>query len=779
MDRAVKNWKLLSLFVLFLSACTLSEQTGDGVPSLGLIITPPSYYSTRKAKALGQRYKQHLEQLLQELVDHPLTGKLQFANNIASVGGIGFFTHSAGRSPDERYLEVVLGVPDVFDDTVDLNSKVNRLFSLYGFELLSILVSDADIYGDKDVAGYGLNLSWRATSEVSGRRRVALERAVIYVSKQESRRFLDYGDSQTLLEASVIFAVGADGLPRQFAYGRPEAGREQRVVASEEGIVGKQQTVARPELEPDILEQDLSPGRQPEQPPAQSLVEKTPPRKRPKEAAQDQAGIREKGITEKAAPKLESTPERRTEVGKKAPDRPKEAVRESSPPVEVVKQVEPHERKVEPKSVLEEKTPKQAQPSPEEAKDKTSSEKRQPKLESKPEEPKEVAKRATELPKDAVKEPSPAVEFGKKGAEPPEEKVAPRFVLKESPQKPAEQQIKDRVGTEKAIPGVESKAERRRESVETVPDASKEQLKPSPAVEIAKRTALPEEKEQPKLTLKEEIPGAVEGKLPEPQLLQGYLVQFLFSERAEAERWSELLSQEGYSTSMNMIQGNKLVRLRIGPFPSATEASRLLEKRQREGLTGMVLFHMAESQSLSTMKRAGKKPGMVLPEKAAVEQAKAREEKRMERPETGKKDGEAIVSRSVQKKVPDIKPPEPKAGTNLPEKKEQERKKTEPKVVLRKRVPAPVEEKQPVGESPKVQGMHGYLVQISFLDTGEAERWSELLTQEGYSISMSRIRGKESVRLRIGAFPSSTEAQGLLKKLQKQGLRGFVVQAPK
>jgi cell division protein FtsN len=616
-DRAVKKWELLSLFVLFLSACTLSEQTGKGVPSSGLIITPPSYYSTQKAKALGERYKQHLERLVQELVEHPLTGKLQFANNIASVGGIGFFTHSASRSPDERYLEVVLGVPEVFDHTVDLNSKVNQLFSLYGFELLSILTGDADIYHDTDVAGYGLNFSWRATSEVSGRRRVALERAVIYISKQETRRFLDQRDSHSLLEASVIFAVGADGLPRQFAYGRPEVGQEQP-------------TVSRVELDPNILEQDLSPERQPEVPPAQDVPEKASPGKSPRHAVQGEQSITDKTSTEKATPEPERTPEP----------------------------------------------------------------------------PKEVAKRATELPKEAVK-------------------------------------------------------------------------KPSPPLEIAKRTVPPEEEAPAKLGLKEEIPGAVEEKLPEPQLLQGYLVQVLFPKGAEAERWSELLMREGYSTAMSTIRGNQLVRLRVGAFSTQAEAGRLLAKLQAQGLVGMVLYHVPRGHSLPAESQAGNKPGVVSPEETVVEGTKVGEEERVEQPKTGREDEGAIVSRAVEKEPLEVKRPEPRAAIKVPEKKKQAEEKTEPKVVLKKKVPVAIEEKRRAGELPKRRAIPGYFVQVSFLDTEEAQRWSELLTQEGYTTSMTRIRGNQSVRLRVGAFPSSGQAQSLLKKLQKEGLKGFIVQAPK
>jgi hypothetical protein len=59
---------------------------------LGLITTPPTYYTTPKARYLGEKYRANLDRLLERIVRNPKTASLQFANNIASVGGIGFFT---------------------------------------------------------------------------------------------------------------------------------------------------------------------------------------------------------------------------------------------------------------------------------------------------------------------------------------------------------------------------------------------------------------------------------------------------------------------------------------------------------------------------------------------------------------------------------------------------------------------------------------------------------------------------------------------------------------
>src|ERR1043166_1619551 len=143
-----QNRGLLFLFVLTLTHLLASPGImDDGKPKtapLGLIATPPLYYSTAKARYLGQKYKANLDRLVDRIVRNPRTANLQFANNIASVGGIGFFTHSAASIPDERYLELILAAPETFETTGEYSTKLSRLFSSYGTELLSILASDPD-----------------------------------------------------------------------------------------------------------------------------------------------------------------------------------------------------------------------------------------------------------------------------------------------------------------------------------------------------------------------------------------------------------------------------------------------------------------------------------------------------------------------------------------------------------------------------------------------------------------------------------------------------------
>ena len=205
----------LLLLAWFGSGCSLMD---DGVSSkdskLGLIATPAHYYSTTKARYLGAKYKDNLDRLIERIVRNSTTSQLQFANNISSVGGIGFFTHSATKSPDERYLEVVLGTPETFESKGEYSEKVNQLFSRYGQDLLAILAGDSQILQDKELAGYGLNFTWRnVVSEAPGEaNRVSLARAIIYFDKERVSKYLRRDMSENeLLRDAVIFAVEDNG----------------------------------------------------------------------------------------------------------------------------------------------------------------------------------------------------------------------------------------------------------------------------------------------------------------------------------------------------------------------------------------------------------------------------------------------------------------------------------------------------------------------------------------------------------------------------------------
>jgi DedD protein len=244
----------VAAFCWMLAGCVAVDESPKKNQQFGLITTPPTYYTTQRARYLGERYKNNLDRLVERIVRNPKTANLQFANNIASVGGIGFFTHSAAGSIDERFLELIMGVPDTFDANLDHSAKVSRVFSLYGTELLSILLSDPDIYQEKEVNGYGLNLSWRNLFSDAAGPRISLERAVLYFSKAKARGFLRGDLTQSaLLGEAVMYAVVDDGPMKLVSY-RPEPLKpDWRPPIQEEEILGAERVAGQPKAQSDKI----------------------------------------------------------------------------------------------------------------------------------------------------------------------------------------------------------------------------------------------------------------------------------------------------------------------------------------------------------------------------------------------------------------------------------------------------------------------------------------------------------------------------------------------
>lgn len=257
-----RNIELAVVFLAwFASGCALIDDSASNkLASTGLIATPPSYYSTAKARYLGTKYKENLDRLAERIVRNPNTATLQFANNISSVGGIGFFTHSATETPDERYLEVVLATPETFETKREYSEKVHELFSRYGPELLGIIAGDSEIFADQQLSGYGLNFTWRTVTSEATANRVSLARAVIYFDKEKVGKFLRQGLSQNeLLRDAVIFAVDDNG-PLE--------------------LVSYQPREIKPDFRPAIREDNLPPAlAKPSQPPS------SPARREAKKAA--------------------------------------------------------------------------------------------------------------------------------------------------------------------------------------------------------------------------------------------------------------------------------------------------------------------------------------------------------------------------------------------------------------------------------------------------------------------------------------------------------------
>jgi hypothetical protein len=169
---------------------------------------------------LGEIHSHDLERLTDKLVQSQI-GQLQFANAVVSLS-MGFFTHAGSQPPDQRYLEVMVGLPDILDDHPDANTHINQLFSQYGRELLTVLSSERAIVDDAKIAGYGLNFSWRSMAVTPSGPRMTLNETVLYLGKEQAEKFL-HGqlDQDGVLRDSTLFLRKGEQPAKHVAYVPP------------------------------------------------------------------------------------------------------------------------------------------------------------------------------------------------------------------------------------------------------------------------------------------------------------------------------------------------------------------------------------------------------------------------------------------------------------------------------------------------------------------------------------------------------------------------------
>src|SRR5437773_762715 len=640
-NRLLKGWVILLSVAM---GCSLMEESPKKTAPLGLIATPASYYSTQKARYLGGRYKENLDRLVDRIVRNPKTANLQFANNIASVGGIGFFTHSTTKTSDERYLEVVLGAPETFETKGDYSAKVYRLFFIYGTELLSILSSDSDIAQEKEVNGYGLNFSWRNIAPQSSGSHVVLERAVAYFAKDRVRAFLKHEiDQNRLLGEAVIFAVEENGPMNLVSY-RPQEGKpDVRPPIREENLA-----VAKPEVNPKP-EPSLS------KPVAPEVKQSSKSDKTVDNSAEQ--GARKDKVLPSAS---QSQPvEKKAEVTASAPgaDKTNPSVSSLAPAIVPAQQDKSSEQKVaeqvkldksiDTKTESQKHSEKKPEVTPVAPVAKKSSEVKQP---EKPVEhdptsqpvgkvaPSQMTQKsvvevskteaATVAPRPDANPPlvtsaKPRVTESSKSETAsvirPQETVVSKTEGVKAPSRPAE--VK-KVEPPPAAPKSEVKREETKspeqvamiqkapEPRERRPTVEKKQTEPASTeaksevkIPEAKSTVMPAQSQQDKVAEKstgdrvallkdkpgESVPDKKDLVKPVPKALEGYIIQLAFSERKSAQRWAETLQRRGYAVSVTEAGGGESLRVRIGNFGVRDEAERQLRTLRQEGLSGIII----------------------------------------------------------------------------------------------------------------------------------------------------------------------------------------------
>ena len=616
----------LPAIAILMVSCGLIDQSATQKPSnSGLIATPVTYYSTSRARYLGAKYKDNLDRLVERIVRNSKTANLQFANNIASVGGIGFFTHSATKTADERYLEVVLAVPETFETKGAHSDKVNRLFNSYGMDLLTILSGDNDIYQDKELAGYGLNLSWRNVIADPAGNRVTLERAIVYLSKEKTRSFVRREINQNdLLATATIFAVEEDGPLNLISYRAPEIPQEYRSAIREDDITpasaatkpaqpptpvktespdqGKKEAIqlkepvakVAPPKPPVIVAQKpklLAPKApvipEPPSKPAPPLpaiaaaVEAPVVEALPVEVAKSEVPApvtisvpETKEVTPVLKPVVKTTePTHAVTVAAKpvdAPRLPLPAPVETAPP-EVVASA----AKVEPEalSAIQAKPTESVAPAP------LVNAPKPPEAGLKPFLPPPVAPNvaAAEAPK--VREPVPLPLTAVPESKPVEIVSAPPIAVTPAPPKQA-------VQTPVAAPG-QAVARSTVPVVET--PARPAAAAPTPVVENA--PAKPAAEQLALLANKpiEAAPVKPQIARSAPKPLEGFIIQLAFNDRERAQRWAEAMEKKGFAVSVTEAGAEGALRVRLGNFVLRDDAERQLKAIKQEGMNGIIL----------------------------------------------------------------------------------------------------------------------------------------------------------------------------------------------
>lgn len=564
------------------AGCSLQDRDTSKLGASGLIATPTSHYSTQKARYLGEKYKEHLNRLVERFIGNPRTTNLQFANNLASAGGIGFFTHSAVKVPDERFLEIVLGTSERFEARGDYSVKVGRLFSLYGKELLILLAHDRDLYNDSDLSGYGLNFTSRTLGPEPGS-----ERVIIYFRKEKVKAFLNQElDQNSLLADAVIFAMEQEGLANLVSFRAPEPSPDVRAPIHEQVLLpelpkpklGVKPLLTNPEAntaqhgDRRSKSQGLL-GWESEEERSVIQTDGSSKLKSPAVSVPVNAGMlpEQKVGTDRPEPvvsnfksnlrvNLDPAHPPAGELGKTTQDSP-----DAAGSIEPITAGKATQAVVQPETKRENRlnSATLGDPSGNEKDAKSSLDLAASKL------PVPLrqsgASEASKLPltKEKVRTPSPAAMLPSLSQEikPQSNFVTSQELAAIQKENPKPANIEPPMTA--LITGSNPE--------EPLAEALKQQL----AVVAASRpNNLPESKP---------LVVAV------PKALEGYIIQVAFKDRSEARRWGDIFQQRGYAVSTTESGTAESLRVRIGNFSVRDDAERELKSIRKDGLTGIIL----------------------------------------------------------------------------------------------------------------------------------------------------------------------------------------------
>jgi len=787
---------LVSLSCLFFG-CTMQDGGSVKKPApSGLISTPLSYYSTAKAKYLAAKYKENLDRIIEQVVRNPKTAPLQFANNIASVGGIGFFTHSATKTADERYLEVVLATPETFETKGDYSEKVQRLFSLYGFDLLRILSGDGELYQDGELAGYGLNLAWRNVVADPAGNRVILARAIIYLPKDKVRTYLKSEIKQNELLADAVIFGEEEDRPLTLVSYRPQdthpdvrpAIREDNLTVTADSKPSKAAPLANSQLSPGATNQLTETAKAERAKANDSAVEPIPsieaeltkqepevvlslePLKNEESKSSELAlvgGDKSPSITSSATtdPKARlqssrSATEKITESKVSTPNRP--------------------DKKIETKQLTNSraKTPDSAMEKQAAATTLQSSVLPEPTVNARIEEPQNklpetvessvVAQRTKVSSFEKAKIPVAEISVGQVK---PQVETPKTSDLKEKAGEPLNvlpaknTSVPSRNETDTiSIPQMATKNDSARETsareTSTISKAGAQPLKTSKNEVVTSESAASKPAAEKTASVRETAKAQIETAKPKPEPTTAPATAVEKSLDVTAR---EPVSNTATKSSTEKVSTNTAEKTAL----PAVAAKYMVERSVPDKKNTPSDAETAPSKARPLQESVSLRPRPEPAQKAAPE-AMVRQQKQDQ--------AEQVEARTAAKPA-EVSSAQTKTTPSAAAAPEASQKKQAPEQLALLRKPADViVENKPAMRA--LKPLEGFVIQIAFNDKDKAQHWAEGMERRGYTVSITETGTEGALRVRLGNFVVRDDAERQLRSFKQEGMSGIIINLP-
>ena len=791
----------VSLSWLFVG-CTMLDSGGAKKPApSGLISTPVSYYSTPKAKYLATKYKENLDRIIEQIVRNPKTAPLQFANNIASVGGIGFFTHSATKTADERYLEVVLATPETFETKGDYSEKVQRLFSLYGFDLLRILNGDGELYQDGELTGYGLNLAWRNVVADPTGNRVMLARAIIYLPKDKVRTYIRSEIKQNeLLADAVIFGEEEDRPLTLVSYQAQDTRPDVRPAIREDNLTvsaGSKPSQAAASANSKLLPGPTNPQLETAKADGSGLVESIPtmgaelPKQQP-EVALSLEPLKNDGSTSSELASLvgeDKSPRSTSSLTAS----PKDGLQSSRPATEIrteatASTLNTPDQKIESKQATANSRTKAAERAAQKQAAVTTvkpSVLPEESVKARIEEPKKNLPQpvkppvVAQLTKDSSLEQAktPAAEIP--AAQP---QVGTPKIISELKEKPAEPvsvlpakdssvpRTNERETT--PIPQAIIKNEPPRETsapvTKTVTKAAAQPVQTSKNEAATPESAASKVAAEKIASIPDTAKAQIETPKPKPEAPTPPATAF---EKSLGVAGREFVSNSATKSPSEKVSTNTAEKTAV---PVVT-AKTTIEKPVVPEKKGVPIPSIQPERESTTSRVQPLQDRVPLsprldPAQNAVPKPILREEKQVDRATESQ-------ARTAAKQSEVLPSPQSKPGSPAVAAPEPSREKQPPEQLALVRKPADViVETKPAMRA--VKPLEGFVIQIAFNDKDKAQHWAESMERRGYAVSITETGTEGALRVRLGNFVLRDDAERQLRSFKQEGMNGIIINLP-